>query len=98
MARAYMAPMKYSESRLFTKYRLLWNHSNRSKTSSAIVTTPAAGTIGTPNSLNRLAGEAAHRSGLRHGRITTAIALNRYVIAMTSVASSVYVRNVVEKA
>src|SRR5271165_4492371 len=42
----------------------------------------------------RDAGDAAHRSGLRHGRITTAMALNRYVTAITSVASSVYVWNV----
>ncbi len=51
--------------------------------------TPETGTIGTPNSLTLLAGEAYHRSGLRSGRITTAMALNRYVTAMTRVASSV---------
>ena len=45
--------------------------------------------MGTPNSLILLAGEANHSSGLRSGRMTTAIALNRYVTAMTSVASSV---------
>ena len=53
------------------------------------MTTPATGTIGTPSNLTLLAGEASHRSGLRSGRMTTAIALNRYVTAMTSVASSV---------
>ena len=41
------------------------------------MTTPATGTIGTPSILILLAGEAAHRSGLRNGRMTTAIALNR---------------------
>jgi hypothetical protein len=61
----------------------------RQYTSSAIVTTPATGTMGTPNNFTLLAGEANHRSGLRSGRMTTAIALNRYVTAMTSVASSV---------
>jgi hypothetical protein len=54
-----------------------------------MVITPAAGMTGTPSSFSREAGEAAQRSGLRHGRITTAIALNSYVTAMTSVASSV---------
>src|ERR1700758_3610767 len=83
-----------SEDVLFTKYRSLDSHSMRQNTSSAIVTTPATGTIGTPNSLILLAGEAYHRSGLRSGRMTTAIALNRYVTAMTSVASSVYDANV----
>ena len=61
----------------------------RQYTSSAIVMTPATGTMGTPNNFTLLAGEANHRSGLRSGKITTAIALNRYVTAMTSVASSV---------
>src|SRR6516164_10576294 len=84
-----------SEDVLFTKYRLLDSHSMRQNTSSAIVTTPATGTIGTPNSLILLAGEAYHRSGLRSGRMTTAIALNRYVTALTSTPSSVYCANVV---
>ncbi len=39
--------------------------------------TPDTGTIGTPSILIWLAGEALHSSGLRHGRITTAITLNR---------------------
>ena len=42
-----------------------------------MVTQPASGTICTPSTLIRLAGEAAHRSGLRHGRMTTAIALKK---------------------
>ena len=32
--------------------------------------------MGTPSTLILLAGDACHRSGLRHGRMTTAIALN----------------------
>ena len=39
--------------------------------------TPATGTMGTPNNFTLLAGEAYHRSGLRSGKITTAIALNK---------------------
>ena len=42
-----------------------------------MVITPETGTIGTPNSLTLLAGEARHRSFLTKGRSTTAIALNR---------------------
>src|ERR1700733_10782864 len=61
---------------------------------SPMVTTPAAGTTGTPAIFSREAGDAAHRSGLRHGRNTTAIGENRYVTAMTSVASSVKVGTV----
>ena len=87
IASTYIAPMNTSDELLLTKYKLLENHSYRQKPSSAMVTQPAASTIGTPRNLNRLAGEAAHSSGLRHGRITTAMALNRYVTAMTSVAS-----------
>src|SRR5580700_10305248 len=94
MASTYMPPMYSSESWLLTKYASLDSHSYRLYTSSPMVTTPATGTTGTPSSLTLLAGEAAHRSGLRSGRMTTAIALNRYVTAMTSVASSVYDANV----
>src|SRR5487761_29605 len=82
-----------SESLLLTPYALLDSHSYRQYPMRPIVIKPAAGTIGTPSSLSLAAGEAAHRSGLRNGRITTAIAENRYVTAMTSVASSVYVWN-----
>ena len=74
---------------MLTKYASLDSHSYRLNTSSPIVTTPPTSTTGTPSSLILLAGEANHRSGLRSGKITTAIALNRYVTAMTSVASSV---------
>ena len=42
-----------------------------------------------------LAAEAYQRSGLRSGRMTTAMALNRYVTAVTSTPSSVYCANVV---
>ena len=38
--------------------------------------TPAAGTMGTPSTLILLAGDACQSSGLRHGRMTTAIELN----------------------
>src|ERR1700747_2536406 len=71
------------------------SHSYRLYTSSAIVITPATGTTGTPSTLILLAAEAYHRSGLRSGRITTAMALNRYVTAVTSVPSSVYWADVV---
>ena len=74
---------------MLTPYALLDSHSYRQYPMSPMVITPATGTTGTPATLSREAGEAAHRSGLRHGRITTAIAENRYVTAMTSVASSV---------
>ena len=39
------------------------------------VTAPATGTIGTPPILNLLAADDAHSSGLRHGKMMTAIAL-----------------------
>src|ERR1700733_13921938 len=94
MASTYMPPMYRSESWLLTKYASLDSPSYRWNTSSPMVTTPATGTTGTPNSFTFEAGEANHRSGLRSGKITTAIALNRYVTAMTSVASSVYDANV----
>src|ERR1700729_237353 len=61
---------------------------------SPMVIRPATGTTGTPATLSREAGEAAHRSGLRHGRITTAIAENRDGTARNSVASSVWVGTV----
>src|SRR3984957_17439080 len=89
MASTYMRPMYSSESWLLTKYVSLDSHSYRLNTSSPMVTTPATGTTGTPNSFTFEAGEANHRSGLRSGKITTAIALNRYVPAMTSGAPSV---------
>src|SRR5207247_10019379 len=57
--------------------------------------TPATGTTGTPSTLILLAAEAYHRSGLRSGMMTTAMALNRYVTAVTSTPSSVYCANVV---
>jgi len=63
---------------LFTKYRSFDSHSMRQYTSSAIVTTPATGTMGTPSTFTLLAGEANHSSGLRSGRMTTAIALLVY--------------------
>src|SRR5580692_2771566 len=87
MASTYMPPMYSSESWLLTNYVSLDSHSNRLNTSSPIVTTPPTSTTGTPSTLILLAGEAAHRSGLRSGKITTAIALNRYVTAMTSEAT-----------
>src|SRR5215472_15421317 len=89
IARTYIAPMNTSDDLLLTKYRPLENHSYRSNPSRPIVMTPATGTICTPKILTLLATDARHRPGLRHGRITTAIALNRYVTAMTSVASRV---------
>src|SRR5580700_4696943 len=94
MASTYMPPMYSSESWLLTKYASLDSHSYRLNTSSPIVTTPPTSTTGTPSTFILLAGEANHRSGLRSGRITTAIALNRYVTAMTKVASRVYDANV----
>src|SRR5580700_12058692 len=94
MASTYMPPMYSSESWLLTKYASLDSHSYRLNTSSPIVTTPPTSTTGTPSTFILLAGEANHRSGLRSGKITTAIALNRYVTAMTKVASRVYDANV----
>src|SRR5579862_3912860 len=94
MASTYMPAMYSSESWLFTKYVSLDSHSYKLNTSSAMVMMPATGTTGTPSTFTFEAGEAYHRSGLRSGRMTTAIALNRYVTAMTSVASSVYDANV----
>src|SRR5205085_7890817 len=53
------------------------------------------GMTGTPSTLTLLAAEAYHRSGLRSGKMTTAMTLNRYVTAATSTPSSVYCANVV---
>ncbi len=51
------------------------------------MTHPATGTICTPKILILLAGDARQRSFLMNGSSTTAIALNRNVTAITSVAS-----------
>src|SRR6266508_863067 len=90
-ARAYMAPMKYSESLLFTAYRSSLNHFHTLNPRNRAVITPDTVMSGIPATVYLAIGEFWYRVFFRHGRIAAAIAVPRNVTAMTRVASRMYV-------
>src|SRR6266542_6995407 len=92
-ARAYMPPMKYSESLLFTAYRSSSSHFHRLNPRNRAVITPDTVMRGIPATVYLAIGEFWYSCFFRHGRIAAAIAVPKNVTAMTKVASRMYVEN-----